>query len=423
MRPLRNFRRKIPGRATEAAGEMERRPEFGNEAEAPIIDAQELTLPGGKIDPDELRARVEAAREDESPMPRVQFHLLGDLKEARLDKYLTTRVRFLSRNQLQQIIEMGGASVNGRIAKSSTKLKKDDVLRLAIPPPPSSEVVPEEIPIEVLFEDDFLIVLNKAPGIIVHPARAELDGTLINALAWHFAHTSSGSLSEVGKDLARPGVVHRLDRDTSGCIVFAKDEETHWKIGAQFEKRTVDKRYLAVVQGWVEPEAMVIDRPIGPHPSRVKGYREKMVVRHDDLGKPSVTICRVRERYRIHDRVVGDQQFSLVELELKTGRTHQIRVHLSDAGWPIVGDDMYGGRAFEHEGKPIIARQCLHAALLAIEHPKTGEALVFVAPPRGDMLELVAHLRSAGEVDRVHVNATVPLARLGLGWPEPGSAV
>lgn len=397
---------------------MQRELDFGDEAGAPIIDAQELARPGGKIDPDELRLRVEAVREDESPMPRVQFHLLGDLKEARLDKYLTTRVTFLSRNQLQQIIEMGGASVNGRIAKSSTKLKKDDILRLAIPPPPSSEVVPEEIPIEVLYEDEYLIVLNKAPGIIVHPARTELDGTMINALAWHFAHTSGGTLSEVGKELARPGVVHRLDRDTSGCIVFAKDEETHWKLGAQFEKRTVDKRYLAVVQGWVEPEAMVIDRPIGPHPSRVKGYREKMVVRHDDLGRPSVTICRVRERYRLHGRAVGDQKYSLVELELKTGRTHQIRVHLSDAGWPIAGDDMYGGRAFEEAGRVVMGRQCLHAALLAFEHPKTGEALVFTAPPRADMLELIGLLRASGEVDRVHVSQTVPLGRLGLGWSE-----
>lgn len=401
---------------------MQRTPDFGVEAEAPIIDAQELTQPGGKLDPDLLRARVEAVREDDAAMPRVEFHLLGDLKEARLDKYLTTRVTFLSRNQLQQIIEQGGASVNGRVAKSSTKLKKDDVLRLAIPPPPSSEVVPEEIAIEVLHEDEHLIVLNKAPGIIVHPARAELDGTMINALAWHFAHTSGGSLSDVGKELARPGVVHRLDRDTSGCIVFAKDEETHWKLGQQFEKRTVDKRYLAVVQGWVEPEAMVIDRPIGPHPSKAKGYREKMVVRHDDLGKPSVTICRVRERYRLHGRAAADQKFSLVELELKTGRTHQIRVHMTDAGWPIVGDDMYGGRAFEHEGAVLMDRQCLHAALLALEHPKTGEAMVFVAPPRADMLGLIAHLRGAGETDRVHVNATVPLGRLGLGWAEAEGA-
>ncbi len=392
---------------------MQRKLDFGNEADAPIINATELTKPGGKIDPDELRARVEEARGEAEAMPRVQFELWRDLTDARLDKYLTSRITFLSRNQMQQIIDSGGASINGKPAKRSTKLKKGDTLRLAIPPPPSSEVVPEEIPIEVLFEDTHLIVLNKAPDIIVHPARAELDGTLINALAWHFENTTGGSLSDVGKELARPGVVHRLDRDTSGCIVFAKDEEAHWKIGAQFQDRSVDKRYLAVVHGRVEPEAMVIDKPIGPHPSKVKGYREKMVVRHDDLGKPSVTICRVRERYRLHDRVVGDQEFTLVELELKTGRTHQIRVHLSDEGWPIVGDDMYGGRAFEHEGKTLISRQSLHAALLAFAHPLTGESMVFDAPPRDDMLTLIEALRT-GTVERLNVAQTVPLVRFGL---------
>lgn len=392
---------------------MQRKLDFGSEADAPIIKANELIRPGGKIDPDELRARVEEVRGESEIMPRVQFELSRELNEARLDKYLTSRVRFLSRNQLQQIIDSGGATVNGNSAKRSTKLKKGDMVRLAIPPPPSSDVVPEEIPIDVLFEDEHLIVLNKRPDIIVHPARAELDGTLINALAWHFAHNTSGALSDVGKDLARPGVVHRLDRDTSGCIVFAKDEETHWKLGSQFEKRTVDKRYLAVVQGHVEPDAMVIDKPIGPHPSKVKGYREKMVVRHDDLGKPSVTICRVRERYRLHDRVVGDQEFSLVELELKTGRTHQIRVHLTDEGWPIVGDDMYGGRAFEQEGNVIAGRQMLHAALLAFEHPMTGESLVLDAPLPADMAGLISAMRS-GAVEPVHVSQTVPLVRFGL---------
>jgi 23S rRNA pseudouridine1911/1915/1917 synthase len=392
---------------------MQRKLDFGKEADAPTINATELTKPGGKIDPDELRARVEEARSKGEAMPRVQFELWRDLTEARLDKYLTSRITFLSRNQMQQIIDAGGASINGKTAKRSTKLKKGDTLRLAIPPPPSSEVVPEEIPIEILFEDEHLIVLNKKPGIIVHPARTELDGTLINALSWHFENTSQGALSDVGKELARPGVVHRLDRDTSGCIVFAKDEETHWKIGAQFESRSVDKRYLAVVQGRVEPDAMVIDKPIGPHPSKVKGYREKMVVRHDDLGKPSVTICRVRERYRLHDRIVGDQEFSLVELELKTGRTHQIRVHLSDEGWPIVGDEMYGGRAFEHDGRTHINRQSLHAALLAFEHPKTGESMVFDAPPRDDMLSLISALRT-GSVEKLGVSQTVPLVRFGL---------
>lgn len=391
--------------------------DFGPEADAPIIDADELTQPGGKLDADLLRDAVERARSGSggSSMPRVQFTLSRDLNEPRLDKYLTSRIRFLSRTQLQQIIDAGGATVGGKPAKSSTKLRKDDRVRLAIPPPPPSEVVPQQIGIDVLFEDEHLIVLNKHAGVIVHPARSEADGTLINALAWHFENVSQGELSPLGKDQARPGVVHRLDRDTTGCIVFAKDEQSHWKLGAQFEHRTTDKRYLAVVHGSVEPDAHVIDKPIGPHQSKVKGYREKQVIRYDDLGKPSVTICRVHERYTLHERAVGDQHFSLVELELKTGRTHQIRVHLSDDAWPIVGDDMYGGRAFDFPDGTQMARQALHAALLAIAHPITGEPMVFSAPPPADFRALVAQLRSSCEPERVFTHGSVPLARFGLG--------
>lgn len=255
----------------------------------------------------------------------------------------------------------------------------------------------------------------------MHPARSELSGTLINGLAWRFRNVSGGGLSAVGTEFARPGVVHRLDRHTSGCIVFAKDDEAHWRLGRQFERRTVDKRYLAVVQGRVEPATDVIDLPIGPHPSREKGYREKQVVRHDELGRPSVTIYRVHERYELpeawlrHSVAPLLRHFSLLELELKTGRTHQIRVHLSHLGWPIVGDDMYGGRAFADEtGRTVIDRQALHAGLLAFEHPVSGEAMVFTAPVPPDMAGLIACLRRA-RVDRVGAPGTVPLARFRLG--------
>ena len=395
--------------------------EFGLESSAPIIDADALVQPGGKVDPDRLREAVEAARESDpdAPMPRIQFTLQRDLTEPRLDTDLTSRVTFLSRSQLQTIVDAGGATVGGKPAKRSLKLRRGDVVRLVIPPPPPSHIEPQQLPLTVLFEDDDLIVLNKQAEMIVHPGRSEADGTLINALAWHFANVSAGSLSSVGDDDARPGVVHRLDRNTTGCIVFAKNDETHWKLAAQFEHRTADKRYLAVVSGRVEPDTLTIDKPIGPHPSKVKGYREKQVVRYDDLGKPSITICRVHERYRLHDRPVADQWFSLVELELKTGRTHQIRVHMTDEGWPLVGDDMYGGLPFEHEGEPVFARQALHAALLAIEHPRTGEPLVFTAEPASDMHRLIALLRRAGETERVHAPGSVPLTRFGLGQ-QPG---
>ncbi|MGP1272145.1 MAG: RluA family pseudouridine synthase [Phycisphaerales bacterium] len=394
---------------------MEPDADFGDERDAPIIDADALTQPGGKIDPERLRELVERARQadPDGSMPRVQFTLQRDLKEPRLDKYLTSRVTFLSRSQLQTIVDSGGATVSGQRAKRSQRLRRGDVVRLVIPPPPSSDIVPQQLPMTVLHEDDDLIVLNKQAEIIVHPGRSETDGTLINALAWHFRHISGGALSKIGVEEARPGVVHRLDRNTTGCIVFAKNEEAHWKLAAQFENRSADKRYLAIVAGRVEPDTVTIDKPIGPHPSKVKGYREKQVVRYDDLGKPSLTVCRVHERYRLQERPVADQWFSLVELELKTGRTHQIRVHMADEGWPLVGDDMYGGLPFEHEGRTLLARQALHAALLAIEHPRTRQAMVFTAALPSDMLELVRTLRSAGEVDAVHSPGSVPLARFG----------
>ncbi len=420
-----------------------------------------LILPGGKVDPDALREwyeRASAEGSDEEQLGTVRFELQRDVG-SRLDRYLTSRVTFMSRTQLQHLIDEGGVTVNGRPGKASTRLRLNDVVEVVIPPPPSTEIQPEQMPLDVMFEDDHLIVLNKRADVIVHPARSENSGTLINALAWHFQNVSGGTLSGVGREFARPGVVHRLDRNTTGCIVFAKSDEAHWKLGRQFELRSVDKRYLALVHGRVEPEGQVIDLPIGPHPSREKGYREKYVVRHDDLGKPSVTIVRVRERYEESGQAAerhGDGEergesteesgtpgmkgrppqgwgeksgatlplchaatsplpaFTLVELELKTGRTHQIRVHLSHSGWAIVGDDMYGGRALMDTcGRTLIARQALHAALLSFEHPISGKPMTFVAPPPADFRASIEHLRSRGCVP-VHVQGTVPMKRLGL---------
>ncbi len=394
----------------------------------------DLLLPGGKVDPEAVRRALEEAGEDDIDARRVLFTLQRDV-QTRLDKYLTSRIAFMSRTQLQRIVDAGDATVNGRPAKASTTLRLGDVVTVVIPAPAPTDIQPEPIPLDILFEDEHFIVLNKQADIIVHPARSHNRGTMLNALVWHFEQQSGGGgggsrrsggapgagLSPVGRDLARPGVVHRLDRDTTGCIVFAKSEEAHWKLAIQFERREVDKRYLAVTHGRIEPDGQVIDLPLGPHPSKAKGYREKRVVRYDDLGKPSVTVCRVRERYRRAD----GEAFTLAELELRTGRTHQIRVHLAHLGWPIVADDMYGGRLFGASGEPgeagapgeaaapVMARQALHAALLALTHPITGQAMSFVAPPAPDMCALIGRLR-AGEVERVHLEQTVPLPRLGL---------
>jgi 23S rRNA pseudouridine1911/1915/1917 synthase len=398
---------------------------------ADVASAGGFILPGGAVDGEAMRKALEAAaesgQEDDVELRRVVFTLNRDLQK-RLDKYLTDRITFMSRTQLQRLIDEGGVLVNQRIPKASTVLRLNDVVEVVVPPPPSTEIPPEDIPLDILYEDEHMLVLNKSPDIIVHPARSNLHGTLVNALAYHFRHRSptGGMLSGVGKEFARPGVVHRLDRNTSGCIVFAKQNEAHWKLGHQFEHRRVDKRYIAVVHGKVEPNVQVIDLPLGPHPSREKGYREKVVVRHDELGKHAVTICRVRERYRIDEKHLkglrsggptDTPHFTLVELELKTGRTHQIRVHLSHLGWPIVGDDMYGGRPFfDAEGRELLNVQALHACTLGIRHPMTDEAMAFTAPVRGELAHLIRTLRDMSL-------AVGDAAEGGLQVDSPGATV
>jgi 23S rRNA pseudouridine1911/1915/1917 synthase len=378
----------------------------------------QFILPGGKVDGEAIRRAYVDAREDgdDEFVAKVRFTLARDLKD-RLDKYLTSRIKFMSRSKLQELIDQGGATVNASPAKSSTKLRVGDTIEIVLPAPPSGELEPDDIPLDVLYEDEHILVINKHADIIVHPARMENRGTMLNALIHYFQTTKTGELSSVGEEFARPGVVHRLDRHTSGCIVFAKSDLAHWKMGTKFERREVDKRYLALVQGWVSKNEQMIDLPLGPHQSRVRGSREKRVVRFDDLGKPSQTICRVRERYEMPAVTPKGRprRYTLVELELLTGRTHQIRVHLAHLGHPIVGDDMYTGKPMlDHTGEVVLEKPALHAALLAFEHPMSGEAMVFVAPVRDDVRRVIDLLRAHASPKPVFVEGTVPMERLGL---------
>jgi 23S rRNA pseudouridine1911/1915/1917 synthase len=389
-----------------------------NDASAESIGG-DFILPGGKVDGEAIRRAYESAREqgNDEFVAKVCFTLARDLRD-RLDKYLTSRIKFMSRSKLQELIDQGGATVNGETAKSSLKLRVGDRIELVLPPPPSGEIEPDDIPLDVLHEDEHILVINKHADIIVHPARMENRGTMLNALAHYFQQSKSGELSHVGEEFARPGVVHRLDRHTSGCIVFAKSDLAHWKMGSKFEQREVDKRYLALVQGWVSKNEQLIDLPLGPHPSRVRGSREKRVVRFDDLGKPSQTICRVRERYELpalFNKTVS-RRYSLVELELLTGRTHQIRVHLAHVGHPIVGDDMYKGKPIlDLDGGVLLDKPALHAALLAFDHPMSSEPMVFTAPVRSDVHRVLDLLREHGNPKSHFVEGTIPMERLGLG--------
>ncbi len=387
------------------------------------------------VDDGELNDDGDVVAVQPSRMQRVSFTLTRDL-EKRLDKYLVDRITFLSRNKLQELIDAGRVNVNERVAKSSTKLRLGDVVEVLIDAPPSEDYPPQDIPLDVLYEDEHMIVINKSPDIIVHPARTHTEGTMINALAYHFRHRSKtgGGLSGVGGEFARPGVVHRLDRQTSGVIVFAKSDTAHWKLAEQFEKRSTDKRYVAFVHGKVEPLVDVIDVPIGPHPSREKGFREKQVVRHDHLGKSAVSVYRVLGCYRIAGARPDEQPLakrkrggwaaagaagdapahaaptmgrdspwiSVVEVELKTGRTHQIRVHFQHRQHPLLADDMYEGRAIvaavgAGHGAVSIERVALHAAMLKIRHPITGKVMEFVAPLPADLKSLLKGLRRTGE--------------------------
>ena len=347
---------------------------------------------GGNIDTDALfRAYEEQNIDDDVPI-EATFRISKNLNR-RLDSYLATRIPFLSRTSIKRLIEEESVMVNGKVPKGSTKIHKDDVVCVTLPPPPSTEIIAEDIPLKILFEDKNIIVLNKDDDIIVHPARSNKSGTIINALAWHFQYVSEGALSTVGEEFARPGVVHRLDRHTTGVMLAAKTDTAHWRLGKQFEQRKTKKRYLAIVHGEVEPMTDTIDVPLGKHPTK----RDAYAVRWDDTGKPSVTLFHVREIY---------DGYTLLELDLKTGRTHQIRLHLQHLGYPIVGDDIYGGKHVKvsdivprgvacelDRTEYVMQRQALHAGYLACTHPITEEAIEFTAPLHGDMAILVKMLR------------------------------
>ena len=359
-------------------------------------------------DPAELFELYEKqSADDETPVTAV-FEITRNL-DLRLDRFLARRVPFLSRTQLQKLIEEEAVTVNARVPKASTKLRRGDRVVATLPPPPSNAIAAEKIPLQILFEDDHLIIVNKQPDLIVHPARSHKSGTLINALAWHFLHNSGGTLSTVGEDIARPGVVHRLDKHTSGVMVCAKSDTAHWRIARQFEIRKTEKRYLCLVHGEVEPEADVIDLPLGKHPT----IKEKYAVRHDELGKASQTVYRVREIY---------EGYSLVEIELRTGRTHQIRVHMSHIGYPLVGDDLYAGKhvtvgdfdpAQPDAATSLLTRQALHAARLGFEHPISGQRVAFEAPMWADLARAVELLRTT----RLKRVLAAPGAILQIGGP------
>jgi 23S rRNA pseudouridine1911/1915/1917 synthase len=288
---------------------------------------------------------------------------------------------------LQEIIKAGGVKVNRETVKPSFKLSPGDQIELTLPELPRKEILPEDIPLNIIYEDDDLIVLNKQADLVVHPARSNTHGTLVNALAFYSDRLSSGS----GE--FRPGIVHRLDRYTTGVMVVAKNDIAQWKVAKQFERRQVKKTYLAIVHGTPELTADRIKAALGVHPR----IREKYAIR-PEVGKEAITFYEVVESFR---------GFSLLRLAPHTGRTHQIRVHLSYIKHAIVGDDMYGGKliypwqladAEPAAQDPVIDRCALHAFSLEFKHPSTEQMMKFEAPLPQDMQNLLDMLREHRKV-------------------------
>lgn len=310
------------------------------------------------------------------------LHVGHSIRERRLDKYLHGRFGNLSRSFIQNAIKLGAVKVNGKIAKQSQKLSPGDIVEFTPPEPPGRDIPPEDIPLDIIYEDEELIVLNKQPDMIVHPARGNTHGTLVNALAFYADELSTG-LGEF-----RPGIVHRLDKNTTGVMVVTKNDAAQWKIAKQFENRQVNKTYLAIVHGTPDLTADRINAPLGVHPK----IREKYAIR-PETGKEAVTFYEVLESFR---------GFSLLKLTPKTGRTHQIRVHLAYIKHPIVADDMYSGKLVypwqladskPAVQEPILNRVALHAFSIEFKHPTTEKTVEFQAPIPQDMQNLLIALR------------------------------
>jgi 23S rRNA pseudouridine1911/1915/1917 synthase len=314
----------------------------------------------------------------------IERHVEPEHAGSRIDVFLARQFPEFSRSHLRSAIDRGGVMIGDKIAKAGQRLKGGEQLTITLPERPQSGPVPEEIPLEILYEDEHVAAVNKPPGMVVHPAKGHWSGTLTSALAFHFQQLSGAG------GPTRPGIVHRLDRDTSGVLLVAKTDAAHFALSEQFEARTVEKEYFAIVVGVPDKDRDVIDLPIGIHPYQ----REKMAIRHDhSSSRPAQTFYEVVERF---------DGFAALQVKPKTGRTHQIRVHLNTIGCSVLCDKQYGGRSQVTRGEirrnlndqeMLLDRQALHARRLKIKHPITGEELLLEAPIAADLEATLADLR------------------------------
>jgi 23S rRNA pseudouridine1911/1915/1917 synthase len=318
--------------------------------------------------------------------PSVPVELVVTLAEAgwRLDAMLAHHFRDYSRVHLRRAIAAGAVQIDGRGAKPAYRLHPGQRILFSLPELPREAPRAEDIPLDILYQDDWIAAVNKPPGMVVHPARGHWSGTLAGAIQFHL-----GQLSSLGGP-TRPGIVHRLDRDTSGVILVARNDQAHARLSEQFQARTIEKEYYALVCGQPRLDRDLIDRPIGMHPQ----HREKMAIRHDDPDSRSA-----QSFYEVQERFEG---FAALLIRPKTGRTHQIRVHLAHIGCPVLCDRQYGGRAELTRGELrrdatdallLLDRQALHARRVRFLHPQTGVAMEIEAPLPADMRGVLDELR------------------------------
>lgn len=295
----------------------------------------------------------------------------------RIDAYIAENTE-LTRSAAAKLLESGEVTVNGKQVAKNYKMRLGDEVFIELPEPVSDKAEPEDIPLDIVYEDDDIVVVNKPCGMVVHPAAGNPSGTLVNALLYH----CKGSLSGIG-GVVRPGIVHRIDKDTSGLLVVAKNDEAHNFLSSLLKTHDVSRIYYAIVIGSFKEDSGTVDAPIGRHPTD----RKKMAVLKAGQGtaRDAVTHYTVLARYK---------GFSLVKCELETGRTHQIRVHMAYKGHPLLGDSVYGGgkTAFEAANKNLISGQCLHAKELRLTHPKTGQLMRFECELPDEMKKIIEKL-------------------------------
>ena len=283
-------------------------------------------------------------------MDIFKFLINEEWEGLRIDKYLSLNLDFLSRSYIQKMIQEQNVSVNGKIVKANYNLKEDDEIEFQLPPNVEPDIVAEDIPLDVLYEDDDVIVVNKPKGMVVHPAAGHYSGTLVNALMYHCKDSLSGI-----NGVMRPGIVHRIDKDTTGSLIICKNDASHEIIAAQLKEHSIVRKYRAICMGIIKEDDLTINAPIGRHPIE----RKKMAI-NEKNGKTAVTHVKVLKRLK---------NATYVECRLETGRTHQIRVHLSSLGHPLLGDELYG----DTKNKYKLQGQTLHAHILGFIHPTTKE--------------------------------------------------